>query len=243
MVEEELDGEPWFHDIKEYIRMGVYPVQAAAFDGKIQERLAWGEKEKGYKTTIRALEENLRNLNLERDLQAQEAEGENKSLISENKTLRAQFQQMMKASEAPVRSWKDQKIIANLMEKMQGYYSILTKTENALDKAKEKIIQLNEKAKSCKERQVMRFEEEMAQFKREKDHWIHSESQLHAQLEEMRRYNREYQHANIDRERARARLDQARLRAQLELALDREGYIRDIATTRQQQLQNQDQNL
>ncbi|XP_070028780.1 uncharacterized protein [Nicotiana sylvestris] len=28
VVEEELDGEPWFYDIKEYIRMGVYPVQA-----------------------------------------------------------------------------------------------------------------------------------------------------------------------------------------------------------------------
>ncbi|XP_070028847.1 uncharacterized protein [Nicotiana sylvestris] len=28
VVEEELDGEPWFHDIKEYIWMGVYPVQA-----------------------------------------------------------------------------------------------------------------------------------------------------------------------------------------------------------------------
>ncbi|XP_070002346.1 uncharacterized protein [Nicotiana sylvestris] len=24
MVEEEIDGEPWFHDIREYIRMGVY---------------------------------------------------------------------------------------------------------------------------------------------------------------------------------------------------------------------------
>ncbi|XP_070022869.1 uncharacterized protein [Nicotiana sylvestris] len=28
VVEEKLDGEPWFHDIKEYIRMGVYLVQA-----------------------------------------------------------------------------------------------------------------------------------------------------------------------------------------------------------------------
>ncbi|XP_070030723.1 uncharacterized protein [Nicotiana sylvestris] len=28
VVEEELDGEPWFHDIREYIRMRVYPVQA-----------------------------------------------------------------------------------------------------------------------------------------------------------------------------------------------------------------------
>ncbi|XP_070022919.1 uncharacterized protein [Nicotiana sylvestris] len=27
VVEEELDGEPWFHDIREYIKMGVYPVQ------------------------------------------------------------------------------------------------------------------------------------------------------------------------------------------------------------------------
>jgi len=126
---------------------------------------------------------------------------------------------------------------------MQDYDSILTKTEKALDKAKEKIIQLNEEAKSSKERQVMRFEEEMAQFKREKDHWIHSEAQLHAQLEEMRRYNREHQHADIDRERAQARLDQARLRAQLESALDREDHIRDIATTCQQRLQNQDHNL
>ncbi|XP_070019821.1 uncharacterized protein [Nicotiana sylvestris] len=28
MIEEELDGEPWFYDIKDYIRMGIYPVQA-----------------------------------------------------------------------------------------------------------------------------------------------------------------------------------------------------------------------
>ncbi|XP_070019839.1 uncharacterized protein [Nicotiana sylvestris] len=89
---------------------------------------------------------------------------------------------------------------------MQDYDSILTKTEKALDKAKEKIIQLNEEAKSSKERQVMRCEEEMAQFNREKDYWIHSEAQLHAQLEEMRRYNREHQHTDIDSERAQAEL-------------------------------------
>ncbi|XP_070001951.1 uncharacterized protein [Nicotiana sylvestris] len=28
VVEEEVNGEPWFHDIKEYIRMVVYPIQA-----------------------------------------------------------------------------------------------------------------------------------------------------------------------------------------------------------------------
>ncbi|XP_070021731.1 uncharacterized protein [Nicotiana sylvestris] len=185
------------------------------FDDKIKERLAWGEKERGYKATIHALKQSLRNFNLEKDLQAQEAEDEKKSLIFENKNLRAQFQQMKKASEAPVRSWKDQKIIANLMEKMQDYDSILAKTKKALGKAKEKIIQLNEEAESNKERQVMRSEEDMAKFKKEKDRWINSEAQLHAQLEETRRYNREHQHVDIDRERAQARLDQARLRAQL----------------------------
>ncbi|XP_070013540.1 uncharacterized protein [Nicotiana sylvestris] len=28
MMEEELDGEPWFHDSREYIRMAIYPIQA-----------------------------------------------------------------------------------------------------------------------------------------------------------------------------------------------------------------------
>ncbi|XP_070002091.1 uncharacterized protein [Nicotiana sylvestris] len=42
MIEEELDGEPWFHDIREYIRMGVYPVHATG-DQKITiRRLASG---------------------------------------------------------------------------------------------------------------------------------------------------------------------------------------------------------
>ncbi|XP_075094652.1 uncharacterized protein LOC107778885 [Nicotiana tabacum] len=196
-----------------------------AFDDKFQEWLAWGEREKGYKTTIHALEERLRNLNFEKDLQEQEAEGEKNSLIHKNEDLRAQLQQMKKASE------------------VQDYDSLLAKTEKALDKAKEKIVQLNEKAESSKDHQVTKFEEERAQFEREKAHWVRSEAQLHAQLEEMRRYNREYQHADFDREMAQARLEQARLRAQLESALDREGHIREIATTRQQQLQDRDQNF
>ncbi|XP_070050828.1 uncharacterized protein [Nicotiana tomentosiformis] len=163
-----------------------------AFDDKIQERLAWGEREKGYKTTIHALEERLRNLNFEKDLQEQEAEGEKKSLICKNEALRAQLQQMKKASEVPVRSWKDQRTIANLMEKVQDYDSLLAKTEKSLDKANEKIVQLNEKAESSKDHQVTQFEETRAQFEREMAHWVRSEAQLHAQLEEMRRYNREY---------------------------------------------------
>ncbi|XP_070015755.1 uncharacterized protein [Nicotiana sylvestris] len=42
MVEEELDGEPWFHDIKEYIRMGVYPLQATGDQKTTIRRLASG---------------------------------------------------------------------------------------------------------------------------------------------------------------------------------------------------------
>ncbi|XP_070014109.1 uncharacterized protein [Nicotiana sylvestris] len=42
MVEEELDGEPWFHDIKEYIRMGVYPVQATGDQKRTIRCLARG---------------------------------------------------------------------------------------------------------------------------------------------------------------------------------------------------------
>ncbi|XP_070037180.1 uncharacterized protein [Nicotiana tomentosiformis] len=42
VVEEEPDGEPWFHDVKEYIKSGVYPVRATG-DQKITiRRLASG---------------------------------------------------------------------------------------------------------------------------------------------------------------------------------------------------------
>jgi len=42
MVEEEFDGEPWFHDIKEYIRMGIYPAQATGDQKRTIRRLANG---------------------------------------------------------------------------------------------------------------------------------------------------------------------------------------------------------
>ncbi|XP_070008612.1 uncharacterized protein [Nicotiana sylvestris] len=42
MVEEELDGEPWFHDIREYIRMGVYPIQATGDKKRTIRHLASG---------------------------------------------------------------------------------------------------------------------------------------------------------------------------------------------------------
>ncbi|XP_070017180.1 uncharacterized protein [Nicotiana sylvestris] len=42
VVEEEIDGEPWFHDVKEYIRLGVYPVHATGDQKRTIRRLASG---------------------------------------------------------------------------------------------------------------------------------------------------------------------------------------------------------
>ncbi|XP_070050940.1 uncharacterized protein [Nicotiana tomentosiformis] len=42
VVEEELDGEPWFHDVKEYIKSGVYPVHATGDEKRTIRRLASG---------------------------------------------------------------------------------------------------------------------------------------------------------------------------------------------------------
>ncbi|XP_070007311.1 uncharacterized protein [Nicotiana sylvestris] len=42
VVEEEIDGKPWFHDIKEYIRLGVYPVHATDDQKRTIRRLASG---------------------------------------------------------------------------------------------------------------------------------------------------------------------------------------------------------
>ncbi|XP_070017913.1 uncharacterized protein [Nicotiana sylvestris] len=41
-IEEKIDGEPWFHDIKEYIRTGVYPIQATGDQKRTIRRLASG---------------------------------------------------------------------------------------------------------------------------------------------------------------------------------------------------------
>ncbi|XP_070005430.1 uncharacterized protein [Nicotiana sylvestris] len=42
VVEEEIDGEPWFHDVKEYIRSGVYPVHATGDQKRTILRMASG---------------------------------------------------------------------------------------------------------------------------------------------------------------------------------------------------------
>ena len=42
MVEEELDGEPWFHDIKEYIQTGKYPIHSDGNQKRTIRRLSSG---------------------------------------------------------------------------------------------------------------------------------------------------------------------------------------------------------
>ncbi|XP_070005097.1 uncharacterized protein [Nicotiana sylvestris] len=42
MVEEEIDGEPWFHDIKEYIKSGAYPTYATSDQKRTIRRLTSG---------------------------------------------------------------------------------------------------------------------------------------------------------------------------------------------------------
>ncbi|XP_070017530.1 uncharacterized protein [Nicotiana sylvestris] len=54
MVKEEFNGDPWFHDIKEYIKMGVHPVQATSDQKRTIRQLASGFFFSGevlYKTT------------------------------------------------------------------------------------------------------------------------------------------------------------------------------------------------
>ncbi|XP_070027761.1 uncharacterized protein [Nicotiana sylvestris] len=41
-VEEEVDGKPWFHDIKEYLRMGIYPEQVTGDQKRALRRLSNG---------------------------------------------------------------------------------------------------------------------------------------------------------------------------------------------------------
>ncbi|XP_019244300.1 PREDICTED: kinectin-like [Nicotiana attenuata] len=111
-----------------------------AFDDKVKERLAWGEKEKKYQATIHILEEKLRNVEFNNDLQLQEAKGERRKLAQENEALRAQIQRMKIAAENPVRSRQDEKLINGLRRKVGDYEANLEKTEKELAKAQAKLV-------------------------------------------------------------------------------------------------------
>ncbi|XP_070008103.1 dynein regulatory complex subunit 4-like [Nicotiana sylvestris] len=109
------------------------------FDDKIQERLAWGKKEKEYKAVIHGLREELRNVTLNNDLQKQEAEDEMRRLVRENEALRAQVRQLKIEAENPGRSRKDERLIYNLTQKVRDYEDDLQKAKFELAKARARL--------------------------------------------------------------------------------------------------------
>ncbi|RDY04173.1 hypothetical protein CR513_12153, partial [Mucuna pruriens] len=42
LEEAEIDGKPWYHDIREYLKKGVYPLEAIEIDKRMLRRLATG---------------------------------------------------------------------------------------------------------------------------------------------------------------------------------------------------------
>ncbi|XP_070017104.1 uncharacterized protein [Nicotiana sylvestris] len=107
----------------------------------IKSKKGWpGEKRrKKYQAAIHTLEEKLRNMEFNNDLQAQEAEGERRRLAQENEALRAQVRKIRIAAENPGRSRKDEKLIYSLTQKVSDYEDDLQDTEAELANARAKL--------------------------------------------------------------------------------------------------------
>ncbi|XP_070002706.1 uncharacterized protein [Nicotiana sylvestris] len=151
-----------------------------AFDDKIQERLAWGEKEKEYKAIIHDLREELRNVTFNNELQAQEAEG---------------------------RSRKDERLIYNLTQKVRDYEDDLQKAESELAKARarlsksaegraafiQRMKERYEKGVTCWEKVIGNLEGEMAKqaknFKAEREHCYSLMARLERDLKQLQEQN------------------------------------------------------
>ncbi|XP_070020582.1 uncharacterized protein [Nicotiana sylvestris] len=158
-----------------------------AFDEKIPERLAWGEKEKKYQVAIHTLEEKLRNMEFNNDLQAQEAECERRRLAQENETLRAQVRKIRIA----VRDYEDdlQKTeaeLANARAKLaknaEGRASFVRQLKEKYDKGmvsiKKKFNVLeNEMSKQARD------------FKAEREHCYALMAQLEKDLQQLQEQN------------------------------------------------------
>ncbi|XP_070015088.1 uncharacterized protein [Nicotiana sylvestris] len=110
-----------------------------AFDNKVQEILAWGEKEKKYQAAIHTLDQKLRNMEFNNDLQEQEVEGERRRLVKENEALQVQIRKMKIAAENPVKSEKEKKLIEKLKLKVHDNGFELEKTEAELGKARAEL--------------------------------------------------------------------------------------------------------
>nr|XP_016461008.1 PREDICTED: uncharacterized protein LOC107784395 [Nicotiana tabacum] len=125
------------------------------FTNGARKQWVWLAKEKGYKTTISKLEDQIKKVKFDCSLQATEDKGENKRLARENEALRSQIQKMKIAVENPARSEKDEKRISNLRRKVNDYGFDMEKAKDELAKAWAKL------AKNAEER--TRFAQQLNQ--------------------------------------------------------------------------------
>ncbi|XP_070020014.1 uncharacterized protein [Nicotiana sylvestris] len=172
-----------------------------------QEHWAWVAKENEYRATIGKLEKQVRELQFESSLQVAEDEGEKKRLAKENEALRAQIQKMKVAAENPARSDRDEKLIANLRQKVTDYSFDLNKAENELAKAKKKLAKnADERVRLVKQlreryddevaglkKRVIAMENKMIKqakdFKVEREHCYTALAQLEIDLQQLQEQN------------------------------------------------------
>ncbi|XP_070021693.1 uncharacterized protein [Nicotiana sylvestris] len=109
------------------------------FTDRTQVQWDWLTKESEYRATISKLEKQVRELQFENSLQVAADEGEKKKLAKENEALRAQIQKLKVASKNPARSDRDEKLIANLRQKVSDYSFDLNKEESELAKAQKQL--------------------------------------------------------------------------------------------------------
>ncbi|XP_070014190.1 uncharacterized protein [Nicotiana sylvestris] len=109
------------------------------FTDKAQVQWDWLTKENEYRATINKLEKQVRELQFDNSLQVAADEGEKKRLAKENEALRAQIQKLKVAAENLVRSNRDEKLIANLRQKVSDYNFDLNKAESELAKTQKQL--------------------------------------------------------------------------------------------------------
>ncbi|XP_070046488.1 uncharacterized protein [Nicotiana tomentosiformis] len=137
---------------------------------------------------------------LKEDTQAQVAEGENRQLTRKNEELRAQLQNVRIATETPVRSKRDEKIINNLRMKAHDYAADLIKIEKDLLDAQTKLAKGAEeqayylRQKYGKEITILKEKlfalgNEMLQQKTEKEHCYALIRQLEESVQQLQDQN------------------------------------------------------
>ncbi|XP_070018222.1 uncharacterized protein [Nicotiana sylvestris] len=126
----------------------------------------WLTKENEYRATISKLEKQARELQFENSLQVAANEEEKKRLAKENEALRAQIQKLKVAAENPVRSDRDEKLIANLRHKVRDYNFDLNKAESELAKAQKQLAKnADERVRLVKQLRE-RYDDEVTRLKK-----------------------------------------------------------------------------